>query len=97
MRKLEQKHIDTIKRMVDVHYSWRVGDTQYTPKYEPYTGNLVLYWLSINSGRTTVGRSIELGSELDDDLWNALRIGWYELYTPIEIKDAQRQKNKSNA
>jgi len=93
MKRLQQKHIDTIKEMVHLNWAWRVDGTRYRPKYEPHTGNLVLYW----GNSPVLGRYIVLGDELDDKLWNALRVGWYELYTPIEIKDAQRQKNKSNA
>jgi hypothetical protein len=98
MRAIEQKHIDTIKGMADVEWAWRVGDIQYRVERVTVAGSvksmLVLYWFPINSGQALKGIYIELGDELDDDLWNALRIGWYELYTPIEIKDAQRKKHK---
>jgi hypothetical protein len=98
MRTIEQKHIDTIKGMADVEWAWRVGDIQYRVERVPKTFHiksmLSLYWFPINSGQALKGIYIELGDELDDDLWNALRIGWYELYTPIEIKDAQRKKHK---
>lgn len=98
MKTLEQKHIDTINKMAGVEWAWRVGDIQYRVERESGTGPiksmLSLYWFTINSGEALNGMYIELGAPISDELWNALRIGWYELYTPIEIKDAQRKKHK---
>ena len=94
MKVLQQKHIDAIKKMVDLHWAWDVNGFRYRPKYEPHTGRLILLWNYIGGGMPTHGMYIQLGDKVSDEIWQALWEGWYELYTPIEIKDRRRSACK---
>ena len=87
---IKQKHIDAIKKMIDLHWAWDIGNYRYRLRYtSPPLKTMVLEIRDLSSGLKELEFLI-LDSPITETHLEALKVGWYELYTPIEVKDANK-------
>ena len=88
---IKQKHIDAIKKMIDSNWAWDIGNYRYRLRYSsPPLRTIVLVIQDTSSGLEEL-EFLMLDSPINETQLEALRVGWYELYTPIEVKDANRR------
>jgi len=85
---IQKKHIQAMLKMAELYWAWNINDYRYRVRHT-YDETIVFNVRDISSGVEKL-EVIKLGSELNDIYFEALKVGWYELYTPIEVKDANK-------